>query len=427
MIARRAVAAAAVCVLAACARPATPRPTLDDDARQYVRLVVALGERDPDSIDFYAGPSDLMEDVRRHPPALPAIERDARDLASRVGLGTAGDADAARRRDLVRDLGSLAARARLLLGERLPYDRESRALFGVVPPPFDEARQKTVLAQVAAELPGGGALVDRYVAFTRQFVVPPDRLAALMAAALEGCRDRTRTHLGLPPGEHASIVLVNNKPWSAYSRYQGGGHSVISVNTDFSFTVDQALQMACHEGYPGHHARSTLLDARLVHGRGWPEFSAQATFSAGSLVSEATAMYAGRLAFPAAERIRFERERLLPLAGIPAARGDAIGRHIRLERLVERLQDVQEDVARRYLDGDLEFARAATRLEREALLPRAESALKYINEYRSYVTTYTSGAAAVAAFMETCAAETAPESDRWGCFERLLMTSGPIR
>jgi hypothetical protein len=427
MIAPRALAAALACAAAACARTAAPRPTLDDSARQYVRLAVALGERDPDSIDFYAGPAELVEDVRRDPPALSAIARDASDLAARLAHGAPGDPDAARRRDLIRDLESLSARAGLLRGARLPYDRESRVFFGIEAAPFDEARQNNILGQIAALLPGPGALVDRYAAFTRQFVVPPDRLAAVVTEAVDGCRQRTRAHLTLPEGERTSIVLVTNRPWSAYSRYMGAGYSLISVNTDFRFTIDQALQVACHEGYPGHHVRSALLDALLVHGRGWPEFSVQATFSAPSLVAEATAMYAAGLAFPQPERIRFERERLLPAAGMPSARAGAIERHVQLERLVGQLQGVQEDVARQYLDGELEFARAATRLEQQALVPRAESILKYINEYRSYVTTYTSGSAAVAASMDACSGENAAESARWGCFERLLLTSGPVR
>ena len=57
---------------------------LDDDARQYVRLAVALGERDPDSLDFYAGPADAVADIRRNPPPLTAIKRDAEDLSARL-------------------------------------------------------------------------------------------------------------------------------------------------------------------------------------------------------------------------------------------------------------------------------------------------------------------------------------------------------
>ena len=79
-------------------RPAS-QPSLDDDARQYVRLAVALGERDPDSLDFYAGPADAVADVRRSPPTLTAIRRDAEALlGARVGRGARRCADGAARR-----------------------------------------------------------------------------------------------------------------------------------------------------------------------------------------------------------------------------------------------------------------------------------------------------------------------------------------
>ena len=67
--------------MTACGR--RPQPSLDEMARRYVRLAVALGERDPDSLDFYAGPAGFVADVRRNPPPLPAIKRDAGGLSAR--------------------------------------------------------------------------------------------------------------------------------------------------------------------------------------------------------------------------------------------------------------------------------------------------------------------------------------------------------
>ena len=67
------------------------RSSLDDEARQYVRLAVALGERDPDALDFYAGPADAVADVRRDPPTLTAIRREAEMLVRQVRNGPADE------------------------------------------------------------------------------------------------------------------------------------------------------------------------------------------------------------------------------------------------------------------------------------------------------------------------------------------------
>lgn len=217
-----------------------------------MRLAVALGERDPDSLDFYAGPADLVADLHRSPPPLPAIRREAAALSARVSrMAPADPADAARARDLAGDLAAMAARADLLTGTRRPYDTESAAFFGIVPGPVDERRLGDIRSQIADIVGQGGRLVDRYAAFAARFTIPADRLQAVMNAAVDECRRPTVAHLALPPGERVTLELVREKPWSAFSRYLGDARSVLQVNTDFRFTVDQALQVACHEGYPG--------------------------------------------------------------------------------------------------------------------------------------------------------------------------------
>ena len=217
----------------------------------------------------------------------------------------------------------------------------------------------------------------------------------------------------LPPGERVTIEFVRDKPWSAFSRYVGDGRSVIQINADFRFTVDQALQVACHEGYPGHHTRNALTAPRRGATTERPERSVQLMFSPEALVSEASAMLAADVAFSPDERLRVERDRLFPVAGLQP--GGAAS-HIEIERLVGDLQDVQADVARRYLDGDLEFARAVSELEERALVPHAEALVKYINQYRSYVTTYTAGRRAFAATLAACTGATPSDDVRWRCF-----------
>ena len=409
------VVALIMLALAAAACRGRRRPSsLDEHAREYVRLAVALGERDPDSLDFYTGPDSLVAGVRRTPPTLAAIGQDAAALSSRLSRETSADpANGARTRGLGVDLAALAARVDLLTGTRLPYDQESRAFFGIAPGPLDTRRLTEVRSQVAEIVGHGGRLVDRYAAFAQRFTIPGDRLPAVMAASVEECRRRTVAHLALPPGEQVRLEFVRDRPWSAYSRYLGGARSVLQINTDFRFTVDQALQVACHEGYPGHHARNALREPQAAATSIEPERWVQLMFSQSSLVSEAAAMVAADVAFTPAERVRFEHDRLFALAGLAAV---GVEQHVAVERLVGELQIIQADVARRYLDGTLEFVRAVTTLEDEALVPHAEAAMKYVNQYRSYVTTYTAGRDVFAAALAACAGAHPTEDGRWHCF-----------
>jgi hypothetical protein len=417
-----AAGATAVVLIASCAgRPQPPvseAQTWRDVARQYVRLAVALGERDPDSLDTYFGDPAVVADVRKAPPPLAAIRREADRLAGRVRLLPGADAGSrVRRRWLTLQVTAIARRVDVVTGANLPFDRESAALFGMVAPHGDAsapgAAARAARRELDRLLPGTGPLADRYDRFDRTFLVPPDRLRAVFEAAIAGCRAQTLSHVPLPPGEQVSFDVVGNRPWGAFSRYQGSFRSRVQVNGDFGWTVDRALQTACHETYPGHHVQSVVLDRDFVRGRGWTELEAQPFFSPAAFVAEGAASLAADLAFPGDERLRFERDVLFPAAGLDPGRTE---RYVAVARALDRLAPEQSDIARRYLDGELEFERAAEALDSQVLMAHPEAALKYINEYRTYVLTYTYAPSLVSRWLE---GHSAP-GGRWQAYAALM-------
>jgi hypothetical protein len=396
---------------------------LDDVSLSYTRIAVALGERDPDSIDYYYGPAEWVADIRENPPSLAQIRRSALALIAELRDKPATPAGGeAQRQFLIGQLHAIASRVDLLLGAHLTFDQETEAMFGVqVPPRYDQRRLAHIRSQIDALLPGRGGLAERYSSFDQRFIVPPDRLSAIMDRALQGCRERTLAHMNLPPGEAVTVEYVHGKPWSAFSRYQGNFHSLIQINADFGLTVDQVLQLACHEGYPGHHAYNSLRELQLVRAHHLTEFMVQPTFSPQSLASEAAATYAVELAFPEPERTGFERNELFPLAGLDPGKTELYGR---VERLVEALHPAEPVIARDYLDGNLEFVRAAWALEAQVLMLHSEATLKYINEYRSYLTAYTLGRDMVADAVDDQAGR--PAAARWQRFEQEIEITAPL-
>ncbi len=50
----------------------TQRP---DPVREYIRLSVALGERDSQSLDYYYGPAEWVSDVKKQPPPFAEIAK----------------------------------------------------------------------------------------------------------------------------------------------------------------------------------------------------------------------------------------------------------------------------------------------------------------------------------------------------------------
>ncbi|MBZ5605818.1 MAG: hypothetical protein LAO79_26260 [Acidobacteriia bacterium] len=358
---------------------------LNRQIREYARLAVALGARDPDSLDFSYG---SLAAADKNPPRLDEIRTSALALQNELQ----GNPEPRARR-LSLQAQALAARAGELLGARMDFAKAGTVYFGLRIPGADPDPKGEARAEIDRLLDGAGTLAERYAAFDAKFVIPPERLPLVFARAVAGCRDQTVRSMPLPSGENVVIEYVHDKPWSAFSRYLGNYSSVIQVNADLALTVDRALQLACHEGYPGHHAYNSLHEERFVRGEHWLEWTVQPSFTPQALASEALATIAAQVAFPGEERFRFERDALFPLAGVNAA--DA-GKYERIQRLVEKLELFEPAIARDFADGKLEWQRAAEALEQQALMAHPEQTLKYIAEYRSYMLTYTVGRALAA-------------------------------
>ena len=415
--------AAAAALAAQNIKPGQARPpsSMNDIAERYVKLVLALGQHDADYVDAFYGPAEWKQQAAAGKVPLDDLAARAAGLRTELA-GTpepAGEMERLRHTYLERQVSAVAARIRILKGERLSFDEESRALYDAVAPTLPESHFQKILDQLDKEFPGEGPLIARYEAFRRQFVIPRDKLDAVFQAAIKGCRERTLKHVSLPEGERFTIEYVTNKSWSGYNWYQGNYRSLIQVNTDLPVYIDRAVDLACHEGYPGHHVYNALLEKHLVRDRGWIEFSVYPLFSPQSLIAEGTANYGIEVAFPGPARTGFEKSVLFPAAGLDAARADE---YYRVQGLVDQLAYAGNEAARRYLNGEIDRAAAAAWLERFALMPRERAAqrVRFFDQYRSYVINYNLGKDLVRRFVEGRAGAGAPEPRRWQEFERLL-------
>jgi hypothetical protein len=373
--------------------------SMDSEVREYVKLAVGLGQRDSDSLDYYAGPQALAAETMKRPPTLRALRDSAAELLARVKQEQPANTEGqARKAFLSQQLQAVISRIDVVTGVPSNFDAETKSSFGVVvPASYNRSDVAAVQGELQRLLPGTGSLAERYQAFDYRFIVPRKLVPAVMARAMDACREATRAHVTLPAGEAVTVEYVRNKPWSAYSWYKGGSRSVVQVNMDFALTVDRVMNLACHEAYPGHHTYNSIRDTQLVHGKGLEEYTVQLTFSPQSMLSESIATLAVDVAFPEQQRLAFERDVLFPLAGLD---GKDATLYLRVEALVDRLHTVEPAIAREYLDGRLEFERAGAELESAALMAHPEAALLYMNEYRSYVATYTYGRDLVAAELQ---------------------------
>jgi len=410
-------------IMTAQTRPADPFKNV---AERYVRLVLAVGQHDADYVDAFYGPPEWRKEAETAKLALDAIDQQAAALepaiaAVLIAPREARDRElwALRRQYLVRQLAALRARVAMLTGKKFTFDEESVALYDAVAPTKTEAEFELVLTQLAAKLPGEGTLIDRYDRFKQAFVIPTARVDRVFQEAIRACRERTLSFVALPPAERFTVEYVTGKPWNAYNWYQGGYKSVIQVNTDLPIYIDRAIDLACHEGYPGHHVYNVLLEKNLVNDRGWLEYTAYPMFSPQSLIAEGTANLGIEVAFPAVDRVRYEKDVLFPLAGLDVTR---VQEYYDVVALVDQLSYAGNEAARRYLNGTIDRAGAVAWFERYAMYPkpRAEQRVTFIDQYRSYVINYNLGKDLIRAYIEKKAGREATPARRWREFAALL-------
>src|SRR6476620_7818957 len=92
-------------------------------AERYAHLVLALGQHDPDYVDAFYGPPEWKTQAEKEKKSLDAIGAEAAELiASLAKTPEAGDELFRLRREyLQKQIAALAARVRMLNGEKLKF------------------------------------------------------------------------------------------------------------------------------------------------------------------------------------------------------------------------------------------------------------------------------------------------------------------
>lgn len=391
--------------------------SLDAIGEAFVKLALALGEHDKAFVDAYHGPAEWSEAAKTEQRSLVDLESDARGLLISLSR-TNGDAPGIRGAMLEKLTRAALARIEMAQGREFTFNEETRLLYDAVAPDYNVADFDAALADIDALIPGDAPLSERVAAFRDSLAIPEDKLQTVFDAAIAECRKRTLERYSLPENERFQLEFVTDKPWSGYNWYQGDYESLIQVNVDFPIIIDRAVDLGCHEGYPGHHTWNVMLERDLLGEQGWIEYSVYPLFSPLSVTAEGSANYGIELAFPGEEKIAFERDVLFPLAGFDQAQAEKLDR---LNEARRRLSHARNHVAREYLDGRISRDEAIDLMAKYRLesRERAEQSVRFVETYRGYVINYNLGRDLVKAYV---AANVTDDKDAWAVFQHLLST-----
>jgi hypothetical protein len=406
-------------LLAACVSRPMSGDSLDEIATDYVQMTLEIGEREPGYVDAYYGPKEWADAAKSAPRSVQNLAKEASALSERVSaIDVAGlDPMERRRREfLLAQLRAAQTRLRMMQGEKLSFAEEAQGLFGVRVDLKPLSSYDPILARIDKLVPGTGPLSERVDKFQDRFTIPKDRLQPVFDAAIQECKRRTAQHIALPPGEKFTMEFVTGKSWSGYNYFKGNLTSLIQINTDLPIRISRAVDLGCHEGYPGHHVLNILLEQRMAKARGWVEFMVYPLYSPQSLIAEGSANYGIDLAFPGEERLRYERQAIYPLAGLPTAGADE---YLALLQATRDLAGARFTIARDYLEGRIDRAKAVELTQKYQLVSkkRAEQSTDFTEQYRSYVINYGLGQDMVRAYVEAAGPD--PKA-RWAAMERVI-------
>jgi hypothetical protein len=393
---------------------------MDQLARKYVTLGLTIGLYDGDFVDAYYGPDSLKPTVNKSSifpkDSLLAQSSELQNGLKELSAQTANDTLKARTTWLLKQLTAFDRRIKIFSGESGTFDEESKDLFDAVAPVYPEAHFQALVARLEAVLPGKGSLPDRYQKLAKNFQIPASKIDTVFKVAIAEARKRTLKHYSLPPDETFSLEYVTDKPWSGYNWYQGYYKSKIQINISQPIFIIRAVDLACHEGYPGHHVYNALLEKNLYHDKGWVEISLYPLFSPQSLIAEGSANYGIDLAFPGDQQKEFCKKVLMPLAGMDTTLADG---YFEAVGLSSKLNYARNEAARGILGGRMSDQEGQRWLSEYCLLtPKgATDYVRFIKKYRSYVINYNYGQELVRKFVELPG--TSPEQ-RWQRFEQLL-------
>ncbi|MBL0923194.1 MAG: hypothetical protein IBJ12_01825 [Sphingomonadaceae bacterium] len=401
-----------------------PANVVGEIADAYIRLTLEAGTHEAEWVDAYYGPAALQEAAKANPRPLEVLVVEARTLMGRIDGALPTISNDGDRRRVIALRGMLTAaetRLQMLQGRKFSFLEEARGQFATVPDLKPLSHYDTILGSLERLIPGEGALAVRVDAFNERYTIPKERLQAVFDAAIAECRKRTAEHIALPPGETFTMEFVTGKTWSGYNYYKGNYKSLIQINTDLPIRISRAVDLGCHEGYPGHHVLNLMVEQKLAREKGWKEYEVNPLYSPTSVLSEGSANYGIDLAFPGPERLAFERDVLYPLAGLDPKTAEA---YWQMQQMTEALSGARLTIAKMYLDGEVTRARALELTQKYQLLSpkRAEQQVAFTDHYRSYVINYGWGKDLVRAYIERAgSSQNGPDrAERWRRMEKLL-------
>ena len=201
--------------------------------------------------------------------SLPELQRRAEQLRVRVDRLRRGASvqNVRRARFLSAQLTAAVTRLRMLRGEKLSFDDEALGLFGLRPqlkpwPPTTRSSRRSTSWCRAPVRCRTASMPSRTVSSIQNRPAEAGvrrgdrRLQGADGGAHRACPRASASTSPSSPARAGAATIITRAATTAGSRSTPTCRSAIS----------RAVDLGCHEGYPGHHVLNALLEQRLTRG-----------------------------------------------------------------------------------------------------------------------------------------------------------------
>jgi hypothetical protein len=302
-------------------------------------------------------------------------------------------------------------------GKVRDFDEESFQSFGIRLPIYIEQYFKNINLQLDSILSGNGTTMERYNRLSEKFIIPQEKIETVFRKIIEESRTRTKLKLQLPEKETAKLVFIKGKRARGGCYYKGNNESTILINQEFPIDIFTAVEVACHEGYPGHHVYNLFMD-QSRNNKKLTELSFSPLFGPQGFMTEAIASSAREMVFSNNDLNIFVKQVLLPIAGIDTT---DFTLYCKANLIKNNNKYLNTELSRGFVNGSLSDQEILRWLTDYSILSNEEKIyyLETIKNFRSRIASYSFGADIIRKFLNT-RSQYNDEISRWEDYKWLL-------
>lgn len=285
---------------------------LDDFTKSYIKLGLRINKHINGYVEHYYGPPEIKKAIDAEEIVSPRnLLQDCKNIMDQIkNQGF----DEKRYRFLEKTLVAIKTILRKLNGDKMPYLKQVENLFDFTPLLIKNDFFYDLASQAEEIYKGKGTLSDRIKTYALRRMVSSNKIKSLMGEAINIAKNRTKE---LFPNlllfkEKILLNEVKDKSWSMYNTYLGNYTSRMDINISKIHYWTSLLNLACHEGYPGHHMESAVRDHLLFRKKGYFETSILMIYTPEMVIYEGMGELAERILFNPWESCKILLEKFCP-------------------------------------------------------------------------------------------------------------------